>query len=250
MKVLDDARALFFVTLVVLWLAAWIGASLSRWLGEVDKESRPDFNVVVGATLTLLGLIIGFSFSMAIARFDQRKNCEAAEANAIGTAYLRSDLLPAEDGAKIRDLLKTYIGLRLRFYTAPDRNTVQPIRVETDRVGAALWKTVSSAALAQPNPATTLAVSGIGDVLSDEGLTQASFWNRIPPTAWSLMFAIAIFCNGLIGYGARRVNVKLFVVLPLVVATSFFLIADIDSPRSGVIVVHPQNLELVQAGLK
>ena len=82
----------------------------------------------------------------------------------------------------------------------------------------------------------------MNDVLNSQGYTQAAWWNRIPTAAWWLMAAIAIGCNLLIGYGAHRTNGLLFLVLPLAVSVSFFLIADIDSPRAGVIRVQPQNL--------
>jgi len=80
--------------------------------------------------------------------------------------------------------------------------------------------------------------------LNSQGYTQAAWWNRIPSAAWVLMGVIAICCNLLVGYGARRAEAErvLMLVLPLVVSISFFLIADIDSPRSGVIRVQPQNL--------
>jgi purine-cytosine permease-like protein len=89
----------------------------------------------------------------------------------------------------------------------------------------------------------------MNDVLNSQGYTQAAWWNRIPVGAWCLMFGIAVFANVLVGYGARKVRVKLFMMLPLVVSVSFFLIADIESPRRGMIRVHPQNLESLRAGL-
>ena len=96
MKTLVDFPILIFlVSFVALWLCAWVGAS---FLGEYVPQSAQAtaaFSLVLTATLTLLGLIIAFSFSMAIGRYDQRKNYEEAEANAIGTEYLRADLLPA-----------------------------------------------------------------------------------------------------------------------------------------------------------
>ena len=102
--------------------------------------------------------------------------------------------------------------------------------------------------MAQPTPVRALAVAGMNDVLNSQGYTQAAWWNRIPVGAWCLMFAIAVFCNVLLGYGSRKVDGRLFMVLPLVVSISFFLIADIDSPRGGVIRVRPQNLQSLQAG--
>jgi hypothetical protein len=84
----------------------------------------------------------------------------------------------------------------------------------------------------------------MNDVLNSQGYTQAAWWNRIPPAAWGMMAAIAICCNLLVGFGARQAKAErtLMLVLPLVVSISFFLIADIDSPRGGIIRVQPQNL--------
>ncbi len=95
----------FVLSFLVLWAATAIGAAL-RKRRPLDEEQRQDFNMILAATLTLLGLLIGFSFSMASTRYDQRKIYEEAEANAIGTEYLRADLLPADAGAKVRTLLK------------------------------------------------------------------------------------------------------------------------------------------------
>jgi len=186
---------------------------------------------------------------MATGRYDLRKTYEEAEANAIGTEYVRVDLLPTADGAQVRALLKEYTDLRIRFYKTRDTEDLGQIDTQTAQVQAQLWSAASKPASAQPSPVIALAVGGMNDVLNSQGYTQAAWWNRIPVGAWALMFAIAIFCNGLLGYGARQMEPKLFMVLPVVVAVAFFLIADIDSPRGGVIRVHPQNLISLRAGL-
>jgi hypothetical protein len=246
---LNYPLAVFFTTFFVLWLASWVGARLSKRRGDLTEEIRTDFGVILAATLTLLGLIIGFSFSMATGRYDLRKTYEEAEANAIGTEYVRADLLPAAEAAQVRSLLRQYTDLRIRFYKTRNRKYLPQINSDTARVQGELWAAASKPAIAQPSPVIALAVGGMNDVLNSQGYTQAAWWNRIPVGAWCLMFAIAIFCNGLLGYGARRMEPKLFMVLPAVVAVAFFLIADIDSPRGGVIRVHPQNLESLRAGL-
>ena len=89
-----------------------------------------------------------------------------------------------------------------------------------------------------------LAISGMNDVLNSQGYTKAAWWDRIPIAAWGMMAAIAICANLLVGYGARQAKAERIqmLVLPLVVSISFFLIAEIDSPRGGVIRVRPQNL--------
>ncbi len=130
------------------------------------------------------------------------------------------------------------------FYRARDSRELQHINVVTSQLQTDLWNSVKSAAEAKPTPVVALAVSGMNDVLNSQGYTQAAWWNRIPIAAWGLMVAIAICCNLLIGYGALHAEAKSvrLIVLPLVVSISFLLIVDIDSPRSGIIHVNPQNL--------
>src|SRR2546429_4500277 len=87
----------FAMSFLLLSLAAAVGDIVRSKIHPLVEEERDDFGIILSATLTLLGLLIGFSFSMAISRYDQRKNYEEAEANAIGTEYVRADLLPPGD---------------------------------------------------------------------------------------------------------------------------------------------------------
>lgn len=243
-------RLLLVISLVVLFLSANLGAFIGRRLRPLKEEEREDFSVVLTAILTLLGLLIGFAFSMAISRYDQRKNYEEAEANAIGTEYVRAGLLPAADAAITRDLLRSYLDQRILFYETLDEPRLEQINAATAQLQTELWSTVQDRASAQPTPIVALAVTGMNDVLNSQGYTQAAWWNRIPGAAWVLMATIAICCNLMIGYGARRMGRVLFLVLPLAVSVSFFLIADIDTPRRGLIRVHPQNLVSLSQSLQ
>jgi len=90
----------------------------------------------------------------------------------------------------------------------------------------------------------------MNDVLNSQGYTQAAWWNRIPLAAWALMAAIAVCCNLLVGYGARRRDWHIFLILPIAVSLAFFLISDIDSPRGGAIRVAPHNLISVSESLR
>ena len=234
---------MFFPSVLLLWLSAQYGASLRR-RRPLKEEERDDFAIVQAATLTLLGLIIGFSFSMAVARYDQRKNYEEAEANAIGTEYVRAGLLPAKDAAAVQAQLTKYTDLRILFYRTRWERDLRQINADTAQLQMEMWSAVQAPALAQPTPVIALAVAGMNDVLNSQGYTQAAWWNRIPVAAWVLLLVTAICCNVLVGYGARGAGISagLFTVLPVVVSISFLLIADIDSPRGGLIHVAPQNL--------
>ena len=243
MTSLDYPVLVFALSFGGMVLFAWTGARIAA-RRRVEPEAREDFGVIQAATLTLLGLIIGFTFSMALNRYDQRKNYEEAEANAIGTEYVRAGLLSAEGAATIRTLLVAYLDQRILFYAVREDESLRNVNAQTARLQAELWSAVQAPALAQPTPITALVVSGMNDVLNSQGYTQAAWWNRIPIGAWCLMGAIALCANLLVGLGARNPTgeSKLLLVLPLVAAIAFFLIADIDNPRAGIIHVQPQNL--------
>ena len=242
--ILDHPFITFSLTLVICSASVWFGnAALSKYRTK-DSETASDLGIIQTATLTLLALIIGFTFSMAIDRHDQREVLEEAEANAIGTEFLRADLLPSNSTSAIKTLLVRYLDQRVLFYTEQNEEPLQEISKRTDDLETALWQEVLPLARSQTHAMLALAVSGMNDVLNSRGYTQAAWWNRIPYTAWGLMGAIAICANLLVGFGARNFthNVALFMIFPFVIAVSFFLIADIDSPRGGVIRVEPRNL--------
>ncbi|MFM0696958.1 hypothetical protein PQQ64_32445 [Paraburkholderia graminis] len=243
-QVVSFPRYFFIVTFVLMSMAAWIGAALLRRSKPLDSDARKDFEVVKSATLTLLALVIGFSLSMAVGRYDQRKNYEEEEANAIGTEFLRADLLPAAEAAAIRSLLAQYIEQRIRFYQVRDPHELDEINSKTAELQTELWAAAHTGAAHQPTPLTALAVAGMNDVINTQGYTQAAWRNRLPLESWSLMIVLGVFSNLLVGYGSRSTAPKklFLLIMPTVVALSFMLIADIDSPRRGVIRVVPQNL--------
>ncbi len=242
MRVVNHPLVVFAGTFLLLWLASQLGTVIRSRRHEMPEPVRSDFNVIVGATLTLLALLIGFTFSMATTRYDQRKNLEEEEANAIGTEYNRVDFLPAAQASRLRILLRQYTSLRIRFYVVRDGPALQGVNMETAKSQNQLWAEVVAGATPQPSPLTALASSGMNDVLNSQGYTQAAWWNRIPRSAWMLMLLIAFLSNVLLGFGMHSKDNLLSVILPLATALSFFLIADIDSPRGGIIRVQPQNL--------
>ena len=248
----DYPLAFSALSFLVLWLSERAGPFLLKRQRKMAEDVREDFAVILSATLTLLGLLIGFSFSMAISRYDQRKYYEEAEANAIGTEYVRADLLPAADAVKVRALLRTYTDQRILFYKTRQKQKLLQIDAKTAQLQSDLWSAVRALAASQPTPVVALVISGMNDVLNSQGYTQAAWWNRIPLAAWAMMTAIAICANLLVGYGARKAEAEgiLALVLPLVVSIAFLLIADLDSPRGGIIRVHPQNLISVAQSLR
>lgn len=248
-RILDVPLAVFALSLVVLWLSAQVGTFLHNRILPLEGDERQDLALIVPATLTMLGLLIGFCFSLASNRYDQRKNYEEAEAKAIRTEYVRADLLSGPDAARVRELLKNYLDLRIRFYETRDAQQLGRIDAHTTQLQTQLWSAVEAAADKQQRY-PSLVVSGVNDVLNSQEDTQAAWEFRLPVAAWCFMFAAAIFSALLSGYSRRRKGITVFAIVPMAVSISLFLIADIESPRRGLIRVVPDNLITLSQSLQ
>lgn len=233
---------IFLVSLATLMLATWAGDALRRKKRDASDEARSDSGLLLSAILTLLFLLIGFSFSMAINRYDLRKNCDQTEAIAIGTMYARADLLSPADAAGVHELLRKYVGLRVECYLTRSASRASEIEKATAKLQAELWSKVRPAIASVPPPLMGLIVSGVNDVANSQRATQAAWLNRIPLAAWALMVTISTGSCWLIGFRARRTDWLAFSVVPFAVSVSFFLMSDLDSPLGGAIRIAPQNL--------
>jgi hypothetical protein len=243
-RLTDYPLLVLVLALIGLWLCSQLGAAVRRRQEAHGGRAPETFSIILTASLTLLGLIVGFTFSMAVSRYDQRKIYEAEEANAIGTEYVRAGLLPASDAAMTRMLLRSYLDQRILLYRTREEDRRAEIRQRITQLQRQLWASVQNAALAQPSALTALAAAGMNDVINSQGYTQAAWWNRIPTAAWLLMLLIALLCSVMVGYATSGATARSLVllILPLLLGIAFMLIADIDSPRGGAIHVAAQNM--------
>jgi hypothetical protein len=239
----------FVTTFALMALSTWVGDALRKRAGLAKDDPRNEAaGLLASAILTLLFLLIGFTFSMAVNRYDLRKTSEQVEAAAIGTMYSRADLLPPADAAKVQALLKKYLDHMVLLYTADSTDHALAVRADLVRLQGELWATLRPALAAVPPPLLGALVQGLNDVVSAQRSSQAAWQNRIPVGAWVLILAISIGSCFLIAYRARRTDWLAFMVVPVAASVSFFLIAELDSPRGGVIRVTPNNLtSLVQS---
>ncbi|SAK84172.1 hypothetical protein AWB76_05810 [Caballeronia temeraria] len=240
----DHPEVLFVVLLVLFIGAVAFGATVLRRFAMLPAEDREDFNIIQTSTLTLLALLVGFSLSMAVNRYDLRKTLEESEANAIGTEYSRADLADAAIAAKMKSALLRFTKLRLAHYRTRAPDEVAKIVRDTGTVETELWQLATQVGKEQPTPIGALVVAGMNDVLNSQDYSEAARINHIPLGAWYLMIIIALLGCVMQGYGARGSLRKglLITILPATVALSLALIADIDSPKGGLIRVEPRDL--------
>jgi hypothetical protein len=225
-----------------------------RWDGGADEPRRSQIAAVQAAVLGLLGLLLGFTFSMAVDRYDTRREFVVQEANAIRTAWLRGSLLSSEHRRAVRHLLQNYVDVRILSREAQrDPQLLAEAVSESRGLQARLWQHADAAAREAPNDMTALFIETLSQVTEADIGRIAASRNRIPSGVWVTVLVVATvgcwtsaYASG--AYGARSPLTK--VLLPLLVSVVILLIFDLTNERRGIIRVGQQPLIDVQNSLR
>jgi hypothetical protein len=251
---LFDAVPLGWVLLgsvVVFMAASELGRMLGSWLRlRRTAEEDPALGTTVGGLLGLLGLLLAFTFGMAGQRFDTRKTLVVEEANAIGTAWLRTDLVPEPQRSEARRLLRDYAQARLDATDAARRDEAI---ARSEKLQEELWRAAADAARASPTPPSALFVASVNEVIDMHGRrVNAALRNPIPPTIFAALYLVSLLVLGALGYArgltddqARAASI----VLTLVLAVTIGLILDLDRPYEGLLTVSQQSLADVRRSM-
>jgi hypothetical protein len=234
-----------FVATIVAFLVATnvghlLGVRRKRRLGEVET---PDMGATLGGLLGLLGLLLAFTFGMAGERFDRRKALVVDEANAIGTAWLRTDLIPVPQRAQARDVLRDYTQARLDMTTTARRS--EGI-VRSEKLQGELWSITAAAAAASPTPTVALFVTAVNEVIDMHGRRiAAAVRNPIPPVIFGTLYLVALLVLAMLGYSrgiAGDRSSLTTTILSVVLAVVLSLILDLDRPGEGYLRVSQQAM--------
>lgn len=235
---------LFIVILLVVLVSVECGYRLGKYRrNHREWEKEAPVGTMVGATLGLLALILAFTFGLAAARFDTRRQVLLDEANAIGTAYLRAGMLP-DKREEIRTLLRNYVNARVEAVRLT--KTIEGIR-RSENIQNELWAEATAVAEKNPNSIVVgLFVQSLNQVIDLHAeRVQASLRSRIPGAIWIGLFSVAALSLAGMGYHAGMVGTRRSLAI-LAVAFTFSvvieLIADLDRPQEGVLKVSQQAL--------
>lgn len=222
--------------IVGMILSVEVGFRLG-WRRRQGHSEVPQFATVQGAVLGLLALLLGFSFSGATSRFIERQDILVSEANAIGTAYLRADLLPPEHRDALRRELSEYIDDRIQLFEqsgtehAPD--TARRLHAHQTQMWAAAMRGIEA------KPAVMLGVlPPLNDVFDLLSTRDALVGRHLPMLVLGLLIACAAVALGTIGYGsglAGRRNTVAAGALALLIATALWVTIDLDYPKRGLV---------------
>lgn len=241
--------AVAFGVFVLMALALEIGLRAGRRTnGSTTSAAKSQVDTLQASLLGVLALMLGFTFSIALERFNSRSEALVHEANAIGTAWLRSSLLPDGARAEAQALFVSYADTRSRTarLTWEDREQRGPLNAEARRLQDRLWAQAAAASRDAPSPATTgLYAQALNEMIDAHASLVAEVDRHVPELVLMLLFGAFVVAGGIIGYSAglagHRPKPATFVMLALVVLL-MFMILDLDRPRRGIIEVKTDSL--------
>ena len=236
---------IFFVALFAggLFLGMLLFQEAGRRLGERrlaadPEEARTGLGGIEGAVFALMGLLIAFSFSGAESRFDERRHLVVHEANAIGTAYLRLDLLPADAQPKMKDLFRRYLDTRLEAYRSmPDLSAAMAALTRSFALQGDIWRGALEASRSEPQ-ARMLLVPALNEMFDITTTRTAAFQMHPPTIIFAMLGLVALACALFAGYataGSKSRSLVHSVGFVLILSLTVYVILDLEFPRMGLI---------------
>lgn len=254
-RIFVNQWAVILLTSVVLLALAEFGYRF----GAASRRKNPDnaqshSGSVQGAVLGLLGLLLGFSFAMAVGRFDARRALVVQEANSISTTWLRTDFLPGPYKNQVRDLLIRYAHLKLDgFDAANDRDELARTANEIAEIHTQLWQNASDASVERNTPVLATFITSLNETIDLDSLRKSALRNHVPGAVWLLLFLVAGCGAWASGYGSGSGGVRSFFnqfLFPLLIAVVITLISDIDRAHKGLIGMNRAPLEELVESMK
>ncbi|MBS1983808.1 MAG: DUF4239 domain-containing protein [Bdellovibrionales bacterium] len=247
---------LFLLLLALLMLIAHLSFSAGKYVKHHWPQIKPEASDFIPSTiLGLVALILAFTFSMAIGRFDRRLELVVQESNAIGTTYLRSKLMePAQRGQEVRDLLKQYVDARLEFFeVGTNAELIEKAEAKARHIQDQLWNLTVQFTQKDRGAVAAQFVSSLNEVIDLQSQRAAALRNTIPKIVYVIMLLITSAGIGSLAFArgahseSSRWSISLLVCLFVGV---FTLIRDLDRPRAGTITISQEPMRELKRSLQ
>ena len=243
---------IFFIIALLSLVFFELGFRISKRVHlKTDPMETKTIGQISTGLLGMLAFVLAFTFSMAASQYERRKQMVLEEANAIGTAYLRADLIDEPYTNELKQLLREYVNTRLD--AVKKKNTAKDI-VSSIEIHRLLWTQVRTAAKAHPNTNTSLMVQSVNEVIDmHEKRLTAGLRDKIPTSIWITLFAIsgmAMLTIGIEqGFEASR---RIIVIIPMILAFAALttLIVELNRPQSGILKVGQESMISLQKSME
>lgn len=250
-----DELLIFLCALLGFLAAVAVGYRLGRWKSaRSDEGASAHLGVLQAAVMGLLGLLFGFSLSMALSRYEARKGLILDESNDLGTLWLRSEFLQPADREIVTKLLREYVAVRIDFHDAGLNQTrLAAVFGRAEVIQKELWSLARRAAGADSESVPVgLFVQVLNDVIDDHEKRRVALDNHVPDTVILLLFCTSVVALGFVAYGsglAGRPRVWTTGIVTLLFSLVLTIILDIDRPRRGLVQINQDSMLRLQAAL-
>jgi hypothetical protein len=252
-----DQSSVLIVAVLLVFLV--LGIEAGYWIGlkvrtRFSKSARSQISSIRASMLGILGLLLGFTFAQSLQRYDARSEAVVNEANAIGTAYLRTQLAPPSVGEPAQAILRDYLDLRTREAALRHDDPEKEILLaKAQRKQNELWRCAQEAAAEADGPITSLFVQSINDLIDSFGRRQAEIGRHVPEIVLLVLFVTFVLTGIVIGLSSgaedHRPSIASYVAT-LVIVLVVFVIIDLDHPRHGLIEVPQESLIDLQTNIQ
>jgi hypothetical protein len=218
-----------------------------RLRGSSEGIEKGDIALILGSVLTLMSLMLGFTYMMSSDRYEARRQLVIEEANAIGTTYLRAQTLPEPQGTELQELLRQYAALRAEIagLGSNARERLPEFMARTKQLHDAIWSRAAGAARENPGPVVALFLESLNEMFDINTRRVAAFRNHVPVSIYPVIFlsaAIAIWLAGFY-FGANKRRARIMpLIFAVLIASVMWLIMDLDQPIRGTIKASQQSL--------
>jgi hypothetical protein len=241
------AAALSAGILVLLEIGRRIGV---RQIKEEGETASQGLGAIEGAIFGLLGLILAFSFSGALTRFEARRHLIVEEANDIGTAWLRIDLLPADAQPQMRDLFRRYLDSRIEVYRkVPQMEEVKAELARSANLQSEIWASaISSSRETGTTQAPVLLLPALNAMFDITTTRTEAAKNHPPLVTFAMLGALTLACSLFAGYDMsirRRLNVLHSIAFAVALSVTAYVIIDLEYPRLGLVQVIDSDQVLI-----
>jgi hypothetical protein len=240
----------------LLFIATEIGYRRGRSTrARLEEAAKSHHSTLQTGVMGLLALLLAFTFSMSSTRYETRKLLLVDEANAIGTAWLRSGMLPEPYRSSVTGLLRDYTGFRLDYYqsVASDRS-VDAALVKSRELQNQLWSQAVGVAEKDPRSIPIgLFISSLNDLIDVAARRDAARENHVPEPVLLFLFLVSILTMGLVGFGCGlggHRNFSATAMICLFVGLVILVIIDLDRPRRGFIEISQQPMMELRQSLR
>jgi hypothetical protein len=223
----------FLGLLIAYAVGSWLRGRIPRLAGGHDDDEANYDGYIISGVVGLLALLMGFTFSLAIDRFDARRAMVVEESNAIGTTYLRAQTFPEPHRTELSTLLAKYVDNRITVAKTTDLSQARRLLAQADALQARLWAETIAAIAPQRDDVSSSFMETMNATIDVSAARKASRLAQVPQRVFVVLFVYMLMTAGVLGYVIAKQRRGAVLTLMVLLTVAYMLIIDIDSPNRG-----------------